>query len=483
MNAARIRETIAKTEVRTNRHPRTATRAWFQYAIAGLLALVCTAASTSRAEAVCSVVLEATTDVTLGALQVEIDYGSADGDFSGIGTAVDCTDLSGGDAISANDDDAGAILRIGWIALNGIDAPTQLVRCSFTAFSEPSLSDFQVEIVDASDTGFAPIGVNVRLSLDDCGISSARCGDVNSDGAITSNDALLVLKAAVGLPAPLNCSGVPSQTTTTTTTTTTMGVVQRTLQVDKTGAGSGLVVSDPGAISCGSGCFAEYLDGTIVTLTAMPNNSSTFLGWDGNVPAKCKDPASLGCTFTMNRNRIVTASFGQEATGCPQGAPIRDLRVDCSSTVYAYANSVEVAGLVTDGIDVPVVVLPVGGGDGVGLLGEVTGARGFAWTIACLLDQFGNVDECGSVPGNGTISSSGQTLTLFLGSDSYVYSFVDTSVLLSAPGLSGSSPIARAERTAVTLDLSKEWLSRNSEQMNRAGRTDMQLVNEIKDRL
>ena len=43
----------------------------------------------------------------------------------------------------------------------------------------------------------------------------AECGDVSGDGLVESNDALLVLHKAVGLPAALICS--VGQTTTSTT--------------------------------------------------------------------------------------------------------------------------------------------------------------------------------------------------------------------------------------------------------------------------
>lgn len=406
-----------------------------------------------RADAACSVIVEATTDVTLGAFQVDIDYGRAGGDFRGVATDVDCTDLAGADVISANDDDSASVLRIGWISLSGVDAPADMARCTFDSSATPAVGDFELSVVDASDPTFSPVSASARLRLEDCGNTASECGDVNSDGRLTSSDALLVLNAAVDLPAPLNCTGVPTETTTTSTTTTTNPPSRRLLSVEKTGAGIGIVTGSPGAISCGPSCMAEYADGTSVTLTASPSNGSVFLGWAGNVPPRCKDAGSLSCTFNMTRNRNVAADFGRVQTGCPQGSPIRDLRGDCSDTAYFYLSAVEAAGLTTDGIDVPIVVLPRDGGDGVAILGDVTGARSLSWTTACLLDQFGNVEACGTVPGNGTISSSGETLTLFLDGDSFRYNFSGTEALSRVSGVAESSPVGRAQRTLVTLGI------------------------------
>jgi hypothetical protein len=47
------------------------------------------------------------------------------------------------------------------------------------------------------------------------------------------------------------------------------------------GAGSGTVVSDPAGIDCGATCSAEFPEGTLVALTALPAAGSDFAGWGG----------------------------------------------------------------------------------------------------------------------------------------------------------------------------------------------------------
>ncbi|MEI7744073.1 MAG: hypothetical protein WCK58_10025, partial [Chloroflexota bacterium] len=78
------------------------------------------------------------------------------------------------------------------------------------------------------------------------------------------------------------------------------------LVVELTGAGSGTVASEPGGITCGMTCAADFEFGTLVTLTATadPVSGSTFTGWLG---ANC--PGTDPCTVTMNDAVTVTAVF------------------------------------------------------------------------------------------------------------------------------------------------------------------------------
>ncbi len=78
------------------------------------------------------------------------------------------------------------------------------------------------------------------------------------------------------------------------------------LTVHWVGDGSGRVASDPAGIDCPSGvaCNAEFLRGTAVTLTATPDDPSTFVGWSGH----CSGSATT-CTVTMENHRPVSAEF------------------------------------------------------------------------------------------------------------------------------------------------------------------------------
>jgi hypothetical protein len=92
-------------------------------------------------------------------------------------------------------------------------------------------------------------------------------------------------------------------------TTFTPVPVTHTLNVTVSGAGS--VTSDPAGIACPDGCSAPFADGASVTLTATPNEGSTFTGWGG----ACS--GTEGCTVTMSADQTVSATF--EAVVPPSG--------------------------------------------------------------------------------------------------------------------------------------------------------------------
>ena len=79
-------------------------------------------------------------------------------------------------------------------------------------------------------------------------------------------------------------------------------VVGQQLSVNKTGAGTGTVTADSGAINCGATCSDIY-PGTTVTLTATPAAGSTFAGWGGG----CVGTGT--CVVTVDTVKIVTAQF------------------------------------------------------------------------------------------------------------------------------------------------------------------------------
>jgi hypothetical protein len=77
------------------------------------------------------------------------------------------------------------------------------------------------------------------------------------------------------------------------------------LSISTNGSGSGRVTSAPSGIDCGSDCSESYTPGTVVTLTAEPDPSSTFGGWSGG---SCGG-TSLTCQLTMDTARTATATF------------------------------------------------------------------------------------------------------------------------------------------------------------------------------
>jgi len=69
-------------------------------------------------------------------------------------------------------------------------------------------------------------------------------------------------------------------------------------------SGPGSVTSSPAGITCGSDCSESYTTGTVVTLTARPNNNNAqFQGWGG----ACSGAGA--CAVTMDAVKSVTATF------------------------------------------------------------------------------------------------------------------------------------------------------------------------------
>jgi len=76
------------------------------------------------------------------------------------------------------------------------------------------------------------------------------------------------------------------------------------LAVVMMGTGSGVVISTPSGILCGTTCSGTYGSGTAVTLTATPASGSTFAGWSGG---GCAGTGT--CTVNVTATTTVTATF------------------------------------------------------------------------------------------------------------------------------------------------------------------------------
>lgn len=77
-----------------------------------------------------------------------------------------------------------------------------------------------------------------------------------------------------------------------------------TASVTVTLTGMGTVTSDPAGISCGATCTADFAAGSMVTLTATPDATSSFLGWSGGCTG-----TSPTCALTLMASATVQASF------------------------------------------------------------------------------------------------------------------------------------------------------------------------------
>jgi Tol biopolymer transport system component len=76
------------------------------------------------------------------------------------------------------------------------------------------------------------------------------------------------------------------------------------LSITNVGGGDGTVTSGPEGIDCGPTCTWGFLDGTVVTLTALPDAGSSFAGWTGDCVG-----SDTTCEITVDAIRGVTATF------------------------------------------------------------------------------------------------------------------------------------------------------------------------------
>lgn len=102
-----------------------------------------------------------------------------------------------------------------------------------------------------------------------------------------------------------NASGVSSPSNVSCIT---IPVSSYSLNLTKSGTGSGSVTSNPAGITCGSDCSEVYSSGTIVSLISTPASGSIFVGWSG-------DSDCLDGKVTMTANKTCTATFGLNPAG------------------------------------------------------------------------------------------------------------------------------------------------------------------------
>ncbi len=76
------------------------------------------------------------------------------------------------------------------------------------------------------------------------------------------------------------------------------------LTIQKTGLGTGTVLSSPSRINCGLDCSDKFSEGTDISLTAIPDSGSSFSQWSGG---GCG--GTNPCPLTLTADTTVTALF------------------------------------------------------------------------------------------------------------------------------------------------------------------------------
>ena len=91
---------------------------------------------------------------------------------------------------------------------------------------------------------------------------------------------------------------------------------RQALTVTKDGTGKGTVTSVPAGISCGATCTGNFVQGSTVTLRAVPLASSTFTGWSGG---GCSGIGT--CKVTIDGAQSVSATFTLKQLTVSASAP------------------------------------------------------------------------------------------------------------------------------------------------------------------
>jgi hypothetical protein len=93
-----------------------------------------------------------------------------------------------------------------------------------------------------------------------------------------------------------------------------------TLTVNRSGTGIGTVRSTPAGIDCGTSCQAQFVFGTMVTLSATAASGSSFIGWSGpgcgGGSVTLNSNTGITCTAQFNSNTPPPSQQNQQQQGC-----------------------------------------------------------------------------------------------------------------------------------------------------------------------
>jgi hypothetical protein len=165
-------------------------------------------------------------------------------------------------------------------------------------FTLSSNSSIYTLNVNKSGTGSgtitsSPAGIN-------CG---ADCTENYSAGTVvTLSPAPAANSIFAGWSGDPDCSDGVVTINAGKTCTATFNLITYSLDVNKSGTGSGTITSSPAGINCGADCTENYSAGTVVTLSPAPAANSIFTGWSG-------DPDCSDGIVTVNTGKTCTATF------------------------------------------------------------------------------------------------------------------------------------------------------------------------------
>lgn len=167
-------------------------------------------------------------------------------------------------------------------------------------------------VTQTGDAGFLLVGSTLDKGFVARTDSYGRvfgCDDVAS-AILSARAVTLAPSTSTAVATTVSTTVFPSSAApspSTPTLTSVCEILERTtMEIVKTGSGTGSVVSTPPGIECGSDCSETFPMDTTVNLTATPSETSDFVGWGGDC-AGCEK--ALTCTITMDGNKACVAQF------------------------------------------------------------------------------------------------------------------------------------------------------------------------------
>jgi hypothetical protein len=162
------------------------------------------------------------------------------------------------------------------------------------------------------------------------------------------------------------------------TRTWSIAAADHALNVEKLGSGSGTVTSAPTGVSCGATCTLAVASPSVVTLSALANSGSRFVGWLG----ACSGTGT--CSVNVNRVKNVRAVFAPSAT-------VASLDIDSNGQIDALTDGALVLRYLTNDVSQPI---------SRGVLG-VRAARTNTSSLSQYLD---NISPVLDIDGNGELA-------------------------------------------------------------------------------
>jgi len=186
------------------------------------------------------------------------------------------------------------------VDLQGITAPRAMAAGA--GHTCALMGDFSVRCVGENDFGQLGNGTMVN-SFVPVAVDGTAIQWSSSDPTVATISATGRVTALAEGTTTIVGTDSAGNTASTVVTVTTQGSLAA-LSVTLAGRGMGTVNSNPEGIACGTDCSETYLNGSAITLTAIPAAGSTLTGWSG-----CDVVSGLTCTVTMNASRSVTPTF------------------------------------------------------------------------------------------------------------------------------------------------------------------------------